>query len=100
MQDTAAVVRATAGIKEHLGSSPEYLSLARVTGKGEGPRCGEPASRRAPQDHRDSQHGAKPTTGLSTVRTAGRRGEATFELLIATHPARRGQDWQLRNLKL
>lgn len=48
---------------------------------------------RAPPNHGDSQHGAKPTTALSTVRAAGRRGEGTCMLLIAAHPTWRGKDW-------
>lgn len=83
---------ATASGAPGLSFQPTF-PWPQVTGQG----C-EPVSVRDPPNHSHSQHGAPPTTALSIVRAAGRRGEGTFGLLIAAHPVWRGStgnggDW-------
>lgn len=63
--------RSPEGSCRHQGgpglSLPQSLPWGRVTGRGEGPHWGSLTL----------QHGATPTTALSSVRAAGRRGGGT-----------------------
>lgn len=64
--------RSPEGSCRHQGgpglSPPQALPWGRVTGQGEGPHWGKPPRSLT------LQHGATPTTALSSVRAVGRRG--------------------------